>query len=431
MPGRSRCGPGTAPRTLPRARGGARERRIRLARDARLVARRRRRAAYVIEELGRRGKRRLRGRCPFGLQLPRGGDGLLLALADHGHVVTAAHDAHEPRQAHEGRLVDAAQRCARERRAQIARVQHAGHLHVHGPDQRSVDLARNVVARHGLADDAQLLHGLHGGRAGRGVDVAPRQRNVETLPDELGIGDRFRRIGLGRDGAVADGELGDRRVQAIRTELEQHAPRFGGNPRHGPTVTLDGVGAARPALVGRDVRAAHDEARLVVGDVELVAHHLPERGTRPLAAICFADEERGRVVRMDHDPGVELAKVAVGIRTRTDRLQRARARRGLLPTLKLRTKAPDDREKAAARRRRVEVAQRVLDRFGKLQIRGSSDGSLGCGVDACRGGAAHDAFDRRLDAVVRHAAAERAFHAFADLGVAWGSGCGRAAPSPS
>ena len=251
-------------------------------------------------------------------------------------------------------------------RPHVARVQHAGHLHVHGPGQRPVDLGRNVVARHRLTDDAQLLHGLHGGRAGRRVDVASRERDVEALAaDELGIRDRLRRIGLRRDRAVAHGELGDRRAQALRAELEQHAPRFGGDSAHRPTVALDRVGAARAALVGSDVRAAHDEARLVVGDVELVAHHLPERRAGALAAIRLADEERGRVVRMDHDPRVELPKVAIGIRTGADRL-RERARAGNCADAEAQDQGTRRPQKAAARSRRVEVSQRVLDRFGKL-----------------------------------------------------------------
>ena len=52
---------------------------------------------------------------------------------------------------------------------------------------------------------------------------------------------------------------------------------------------------------------------LVVGDVQLVAHHLPEGGAGALAAIGLADVERCGVVGMNHDPGVELQEVGIGI----------------------------------------------------------------------------------------------------------------------
>ena len=184
-------------------------------------------------------------------------------------------------------------------------------------------------------------------------------------------------------------------------ELEQHAPRLGGDSAHRPTVALDRVGTPRAALVGRDVRAAHDEARLVVSDVELVAHHLPERRARALAAIGLADEERGRVVRMDQDPRVELAKVAVGIRARANRLrERAPAGNGA------------DAQAEDQGSRRPQKARREVDGFSERSASSiafgnssscSSDGSLGSIFDAGRGRAAHDAFDRRLDAVIRHA----------------------------
>src|SRR5882672_9263500 len=75
---------------------GARERGVRVARDLRLAARRRLRASYVVEQGGGCGERRLGGRRPIRFELPRRLDRLLLALADYGHVVAAAHDPDEP-----------------------------------------------------------------------------------------------------------------------------------------------------------------------------------------------------------------------------------------------------------------------------------------------------------------------------------------------
>jgi len=86
----------------------------------------------------------------------------------------------------------------------------------------------------------------------------------------------------------ADDELLDRHADMLRSQVEQRAARFGRHPAHRPAIALDRIGAAGPALVGGDVRATHDEAGLVVRDVELVAHHLPERGARALAAVGLA-----------------------------------------------------------------------------------------------------------------------------------------------
>ena len=135
----------------------------------------------------------------------------------------------------------------------------------------------------------------------------------------------------------------DRRAQMLATQFQQDPPRFGGHPAHRPAIAFDAVGTARAALVRRDVRAAHHEAGLVVGDVQFVAHHLPERSARALAAIGLADEERCGVVGMNHDPGVELQKVGIGIgagwRLRLPR--RARQRRAECVTLRLMTSAPE------------------------------------------------------------------------------------------
>src|SRR5690606_15418792 len=65
----------------------------------------------------------------------------------------------------------------------------------------------------------------------------------------------------------------------------------------------------------------HYQTRLLVGHVEFVAHHLPERGTGALAAIGLADEEGSRVVGMDDDPGVELQEIRVGVGAGIERLR--------------------------------------------------------------------------------------------------------------
>ena len=45
------------------------------------------------------------------------------------------------------------------------------------------------------------------------------------------------------------------------------------------------IRSARPALVGCDVRATHDEAGVVVCDIKLVGHHLPKCRSRALTTV--------------------------------------------------------------------------------------------------------------------------------------------------
>ena len=242
-------------------------------------------------------------------------------------------------------------------------MQHAGHCHVHGPGQRAVDCAGNVVALDGLTHHAQLLHGLHARRASGGINVGSRKRHIEALAaDEFGVGNRLGGICGGCNRAVARREFGDWCVQTLRAELEQHPPCFGGDSAHRPAVAFDGVGTARAALVRRGIGAAHDEARLRVRHVELVAHHLPERRARALAAIRFADEEGGGVVRVNHDPRVKRKKIGVGVRTSADYL-REHAGAGECAGTETQDQDARGRQKTAARSRRVEAAQCVRDHF--------------------------------------------------------------------
>ena len=158
-PGRAPCGPGTARRIGLDDRGGAGKRRVGIADDGRRAARRRRRAAHV-----RRRDRRRSGTAPSPasasstLSCARRANRLLLALADDRDVVALAHDLDEPGNAAHRRFVDADERRAGHRRLHVARVHHAGQLHVDGPLQRAVHLGRNVVALRRLPDDLQLLH---------------------------------------------------------------------------------------------------------------------------------------------------------------------------------------------------------------------------------------------------------------------------------
>src|SRR5690606_37653400 len=84
---------------------------------------------------------------------------------------------------------------------------------------------------------------------------------------------------------------------------------FGSRAAHRPAVGLDGIGTTRATLVGRDISAAHDDAGVFPGQVQLVTHHLPESRARALPAISLADEVGGAVVGVDDNPGIEFKEV--------------------------------------------------------------------------------------------------------------------------
>ena len=339
--------------------------RVEVTFDLRLLGVRGCRATDEVEQLVGGGERRLGRFSPVGFQLLRGLNRLLLAFAHDGHVVAVAYDLHEAGNARDRRFVDAAQCRARQRRLHVARMQHARQLHVDGPCERAIHLARNVVALDRFADRVHVLHSLHV-RGARGVvHVLARERHVEPLAaHELGVCHLSLRVGFHGDHGALHRECGDRHVQVRGAEIEQRAARFGCDSAGGPAVALDRIRTAGAALVRRGVRAAHDEPRLVVRDVELVAHHLAERRARALAAVGLADEERSRVVGVDHDPRVELQEIGVDVRPCAGGLrERAAARNG----------ADADRhhhsagcgEEAASRDCGVHAAQRVLDGFRK------------------------------------------------------------------
>ena len=275
--------------------------------------------AHEREQIvGGRERRRCR-LLPVHLQLPRRANRLLFPLADHGDVVALADHPDEAGDAAHGRLVDADERGAGDRRLDVARVQHAGQLHVHGPLQRAVHLGRDVVALRRLTDDLQLLHGLDRRHARGGVGVLAGQGDVEALAaDQLAVGDALRRVGGDAHHAFADGERGHGHTESRGCHLQQHPARFRRDAAHRPAVRLQGVGATGSALVDGDVRAAHHAAGAVVGDVQFVGHDLTEGGAGALPEVGLADVERGGVVGTDDDPRVELPEV--GIRIRAGRL---------------------------------------------------------------------------------------------------------------
>jgi hypothetical protein len=165
-----------------------------------------------------------------------------------------------------------------------------------------------------LADDLEILHRLDLRHARGGIDGVARQRDVEALPpDQLSVGHGLRGIRFHRDDAAADGEGFDRHRKPHGRHLEQNPPRLGSHPPHRPSIGLNRVRPAGAALVHGDVGAAHDASGVVVGDVQLVRHHLAECGTGALAAVRLPDVEGGGAAFIDDNPRIELAEIQVRI----------------------------------------------------------------------------------------------------------------------
>ena len=296
---------------------GAGERPVDVARRDWRDGRRGGRAAHVVEEIFGRRERRDRRLLPVHLQLTRRSNRLLFALADDGHVVALADHSHEARDPANRRFVDAEELRAGNRRLHVARVKHARQLHADGPLERAVDLRRDVEAPRRLADHPELLDGLDLRDAGRRIDVLAGQRDVESLPaDQFAIRHAPRRVVPDRDDAVADGEAIGRHAKSRRRHLQQHAPCLGRDAPHRPAVGLQRVRAARAALIDGDVGPPHHDGGLVVRDIELVRHDLPECRAGSLTEIGLADVERRGVVAADDDPRVELSEVGIGVRAR-------------------------------------------------------------------------------------------------------------------
>src|SRR5206468_10296895 len=173
---------------------------------------------------------------------------------------------------------------------------------------------RNVVPLRRLADHFQFLHWLYSRATSGGVDGVAGQAYIESLAaDELAVRDSLRGIRWHRDHAVAHRQSIDRNVEARRRQFQEYPTRLCCDASHRPAVDLDRVRSSRSALIHGDVGAAHDQAGAVECDIELVGHHLSERGPGALAEIGLADVERCGVVFMNDDPRIELSEIGIGI----------------------------------------------------------------------------------------------------------------------
>ena len=164
-------------------------------------------------------------------------------------------------------------------------MHHAGHPDVADIDGAGKDLVGDVAARERLADDLQLVGRFRLGLAVGGKRVADLAVPVElgaeiAAADELAIADALRRIVLGRDDAVADGELVRRHVELLRRHLDEEAPRLGGGVAHLRAAELEAGAAAGAALIDGARGVAHHHRDPLERQVELVGDELRHRRHR-------------------------------------------------------------------------------------------------------------------------------------------------------
>src|SRR6185437_17059671 len=244
---------------------GGFKRRVRITLDERLTRRCGGGATHIVEQLAGSGEGRGSGSLPLRLELPCGADGLFFALTNHRYIVAAADYANKAWHIADRGFVDSLQYGSGKRRPDIARMNHAWQFHVYRPPQRSVHLRGDVVSLVRPAHDAQVADGLAGSLAGRQVNATSSERDVEALAtDQFGVGHRPVRIGLYKDGGIGDCEHFDGHRQVLAAQFQQYPARFRSYPAHGATVSLHTGRTPRAALVRSDIRAAHDEAGLVI-----------------------------------------------------------------------------------------------------------------------------------------------------------------------
>ena len=91
-------------------------------------------------------------------------------------------------------------------------------------------------------------------------------------------------------------------AEPLGRHLQQDPARLCGHAARGPGVAFDRIRPTRPALIDRNVGAAHDQRGLLEGDVQLVAHQLEEGGSGALPPVGLADVEGRRAVLVNRDP---------------------------------------------------------------------------------------------------------------------------------
>jgi hypothetical protein len=175
-------------------------------------------------------------------------------------------------------------------------MEHARHAQVLHVARLSCDLARQVEARDGLANDRVLRRVLERRLVGDGAG-----KNLAANQVAVAHG-----LTAARDDAVLDRQRvrGDAKPGA--GHLEQRLARFGRGFAHRHAADLDGLAAGGVALVGCAGRVALDHVDVLERHVQLVGRDLGQRRAHAGAKLDPTAVDRDAAVLADRQPRVDL-----------------------------------------------------------------------------------------------------------------------------
>ena len=266
------------------------------------------RGEALLQHRGDVGARELRVR-PLVPVDGEGFEGVLRAppgIGDDGDAgVADLHDALDAGHAGDLRRIEALQLAAEDRTIPDRRVQHARKGHVHAVDLLAVQLVESVEPLHRLAGDGPVLRVLE-------RDLL-RHRHRRGERRDLAVG----RGAAGR--AVRHDAFGGAAILLVDAPFlggrgDQH--RAGGcAPAADVILRIADAAAAgglviAPDAVALQVLAGRRIFRRHLRPVafELLGHELGEAGEGALSHLDAGDADHHGVVRLDHDPGVDLGR---------------------------------------------------------------------------------------------------------------------------
>ena len=197
-------------------------------------------------------------------------------------------------------------------------------------------LVVHVRTRHARAHDLVLRWRFEwcdiGVRSRRGsatrIEADRLELAIERLiAQQLAVSHRPPWRALHRHHALGDRQILHRRVQSLRRQTKQHAPRLGGRDTRFHSANA-GRAARGSEAVGARERVVADDRDLIEVEIELVGGDLTQRRGSALPEIDVAKINAGGVVRVDREIRIEHRRIG---RTRYQpALQRGPGARGCL-----------------------------------------------------------------------------------------------------
>ena len=259
--------------------------------------------AQRLAEIGEIGRREL---APLRLQLERCFRRPFLALGDDADEVALDHDRADAGHVGDRVAIDRDQAPADEiagvhagiGRAHHPAMQHARHADIVDVSEAAGDLGGDVDAGDRTADELVLVDLLERGA------VSQRQQNP-LIGEQRVEGNRWRRLALARNHAVAQRDLVLAAAQRRSRERDQSGVNLGRSDPHGDRGDLDRLAGDGRALIGRIGGVAEHHLDGLEGEIELLRDHLGEGGADAGAEVDMAVEGEDAALRREADMQVE------------------------------------------------------------------------------------------------------------------------------